>query len=77
MPAAATPQTNPRADRSILKAAVYGAAVGDALGVSFEFRERGAFACTGMVGFGTHLRLRGRRPGGHRLRPRRDSRWLG
>ena len=29
-------------------------AVGDALGVPFEFRPRGSFACEGMVGHGTH-----------------------
>ncbi len=34
--------------------AVWGAAVGDALGVPYEFLSRGSFACTGMVGFGTH-----------------------
>ena len=33
---------------------IYGQAVGDALGVPFEFRERDTFECTGMVGFGTH-----------------------
>lgn len=37
-----------------LKAAVYGAAVGDALGVPFEFRVRGTFVCTDMSGYGTH-----------------------
>lgn len=37
-----------------LKAAVYGAAVGDALGVPFEFGERGTFCCTGMAGYGAH-----------------------
>jgi len=36
-----------------LKAAVYGFAVGDALGVPFEFKERGSFDCLGMVGGGT------------------------
>ena len=33
---------------------IYGQAVGDALGVPFEFRARDTFECTGMVGFGTH-----------------------
>ncbi len=37
-----------------LKDAVYGLAVGDALGVPFEFKARGTFRATGMVGFGTH-----------------------
>lgn len=37
-----------------LRDAIYGLAVGDALGVPYEFRPRGSFACTGMVGHGTH-----------------------
>lgn len=37
-----------------LRAAVYGALTGDALGVPYEFKNRGSFQCTGMVGFGTH-----------------------
>lgn len=37
-----------------LKDAVYGAAVGDALGVPYEFGWRGEFECTGMVGYGCH-----------------------
>lgn len=37
-----------------LSDAVYGAVIGDALGVPFEFRERGFFQCTEMIGFGTH-----------------------
>ena len=37
-----------------LRDVVYGAAVGDALGVPFEFKQRGVFECTGMVGNGTH-----------------------
>lgn len=36
-----------------LRTAVYGFAVGDALGVPFEFKERGAFKCTDMIGGGT------------------------
>ena len=35
-----------------LRAIVYGAAVGDALGVPFEFRKRDTFSCTHMVGGG-------------------------
>lgn len=42
-----------------LRDAVYGLAVGDALGVPFEFRERGTFECSGMVGFGTHAKPAG------------------
>ena len=37
-----------------LRDAVYGAAVGDALGVPYEFRERGSFLCTGMTSGGAH-----------------------
>lgn len=37
-----------------LRDAVLGEAVGDALGVPFEFRERDSFECTGMIGMGTH-----------------------
>ena len=37
-----------------LRDCVYGQAVGDALGVPFEFRARGTFECRGMVGNGTH-----------------------
>lgn len=45
--------TNP-ASKSNLRAAVYGAAVGDALGVPFEFRARDTFECVDMVGHGSH-----------------------
>ena len=37
-----------------LRDAVYGAAVGDALGVPYEFMERGSFECTGMASGGVH-----------------------
>lgn len=37
-----------------LKDAIYGLAVGDALGVPFEFKNRGEFKCTDMIGYGTH-----------------------
>ncbi|WP_235810740.1 ADP-ribosylglycohydrolase family protein [Tractidigestivibacter scatoligenes] len=37
-----------------LRDCVYGQAVGDALGVPYEFRARGTFECTGMVGHGSH-----------------------
>lgn len=37
-----------------LRDAIYGLAVGDALGVPYEFRPRGSFTCMGMVGHGTH-----------------------
>lgn len=37
-----------------LRDAVWGAAVGDALGVPYEFCGRGTFECTDMIGYGTH-----------------------
>ena len=37
-----------------LKDAIYGLAVGDALGVPFEFKERLTFYCNDMIGNGTH-----------------------
>ncbi|MDO5118162.1 MAG: ADP-ribosylglycohydrolase family protein, partial [Eggerthellaceae bacterium] len=37
-----------------LRDAVYGAAIGDALGVPFEFKVRDSFVCTDMVGHGTY-----------------------
>ncbi|WP_219132250.1 ADP-ribosylglycohydrolase family protein [Bifidobacterium saguinibicoloris] len=42
------------ADFARLHAAVYGQAVGDALGVPYEFKTRDAFECTDMTGHGTH-----------------------
>lgn len=37
-----------------LRDCIYGQAVGDALGVPYEFRPRGTFYCTDMVGHGSH-----------------------
>lgn len=37
-----------------LPAAAYGFAVGDALGVPYEFRDRDTFRCDRMTGYGTH-----------------------
>lgn len=42
-----------------VRSIVYGAAVGDALGVPYEFKERDTFECTGMVGQGSHHAPRG------------------
>ena len=42
-----------------LKDAVWGAAIGDALGVPFEFLSRGSFECVDMVGYGTHNQPKG------------------
>lgn len=37
-----------------LKSAIYGLAIGDALGVPVEFKQRGTFSVDDMIGFGTH-----------------------
>lgn len=42
-----------------LRDCVYGMAVGDALGVPFEFKPRGSFECVDMVGGGSHNQLAG------------------
>lgn len=42
-----------------LRAAVYGFAVGDALGVPYEFKQRDTFKCYGMTGYGTWNRPKG------------------
>ena len=42
-----------------LRDAVYGAAVGDALGVPYEFMEHGTFECAGMDSGGAHGQLAG------------------
>ena len=34
--------------------AILGFAIGDALGVPYEFKERGSFTCSDMTGYGTH-----------------------
>jgi ADP-ribosylglycohydrolase len=38
---------------------VFGQAIGDALGVPFEFQRRGTFECERMKGFGTHFQPAG------------------
>ena len=44
---------------SKLRDAVYGFAVGDALGLPYEYKERGSFTCTGMTGGGTWNQVKG------------------
>lgn len=41
-------------DRDLMRSCIYGLAVGDALGVPYEFRARDTFECTGMVDGGAH-----------------------
>ena len=41
-------------DKDKMRACVYGLAVGDALGVPYEFMERDTFKCTGMAMGGVH-----------------------
>ena len=38
-----------------LRDCIYGALVGDALGVPYEFLDRDEFTCTDMTGYGTHF----------------------
>ena len=42
-----------------MRSCIYGLAVGDALGVPYEFCERGTFECTGMSYGGTHRQYAG------------------
>lgn len=46
-------------DRDRMRSCIYGLAVGDALGVPYEFCERGTFECTGMADGGTHRQYAG------------------
>ena len=46
-------------DKDTMRARIYGLAVGDALGVPYEFRKRGEFYCDGMAYGGTHRQLAG------------------
>lgn len=41
-------------NRGLMRSCIYGLAVGDALGVPYEFCERDTFECTGMADGGTH-----------------------
>lgn len=43
----------------MLKSAIYGFAIGDAVGVPYEFKLRGKFKCRGMRGGGTHYQPAG------------------
>ena len=43
----------------MLHDAIIGLALGDALGVPFEFKARGTFLCTDMIGYGTHDQPKG------------------
>lgn len=43
-----------RIDNEFMRALVYGAAVGDALGVPYEFKPRDTFVCSDMTGHGTY-----------------------
>lgn len=45
--------------KNFVKDAVLGFAIGDALGVPFEFKLRDSFKCTDMVGYGTHNQPKG------------------
>lgn len=44
--------------KTTLRDCIYGLAVGDALGVPYEFRPRGTFECADMIGYGTHGQAR-------------------
>lgn len=53
------PTANATYDRGLMHSCICGLAVGDALGVPYEFRERGTFTCTGMDGNGAHMQPAG------------------
>lgn len=42
-----------------MKDAILGFAIGDALGVPYEFKNRNTFLCTDMIGYGTHYKPAG------------------
>ena len=42
-----------------LRDAIYGLAVGDALGVPYEFLTRDSFHCAGMAAYGSHHQPKG------------------
>lgn len=45
--------------RNRVRGMIYGLIVGDALGVPYEFNNRGAFECKGMSGYGTYNQPKG------------------
>ena len=47
-------QSEPTPVVDVRKNAIMGLAIGDALGVPYEFEERGSFECKDMIGFGSH-----------------------
>ncbi len=46
-------------ENGLLRSMVYGAAIGDALGVPFESQARGSFYCSGMIAGGSHRKPKG------------------
>jgi ADP-ribosylglycohydrolase len=46
--------STPSLEAEKLKSVMYGLAIGDALGVPYEFQQRDTFNCTGMIGHGEH-----------------------
>ncbi|MEE0420032.1 MAG: ADP-ribosylglycohydrolase family protein [Lachnospiraceae bacterium] len=44
---------------NLMRSAIYGLAIGDALGVPFEFKARGTYTATDMTGYGTHFQPAG------------------
>lgn len=45
--------------KSLIKDILYGCAVGDALGVPYEFKKGNSFCCMDMTGYGTHCQPKG------------------
>ena len=52
-------ETRKLMERRILKGIIYGAAVGDALGVPYEFQQRDTFTCKGMTSGGAYQMPKG------------------
>jgi ADP-ribosylglycohydrolase len=49
-----TNRTTQKFPKAAISSLLFGIAVGDALGVPWEFRPRGSFLCEGMSGYGSH-----------------------